>query len=102
MLTRKANRKSVESIQVKTLDKAERKTKYPYPYFPYYNSYSDCYATFDFPDGSVKELRINRKYTYDGSLMEGATGTLTYKEIEYAKDYRGRLFVNFEGDNLLG
>lgn len=68
------------------------------------------YVTFEFPDGLVKEIKVDfislsgrskiEPYSsiYD-SLIEGNTGILTYKEIE---DYDVRSFISFEKDPEYG
>ena len=78
--------------------------------------------SFKFPDGSIKELRVDRQsyhnrlkkndpdsFQYD-SLTVGDTGILTYKEIENIEErvknenvrYGSRLFISFEKDPEYG
>ena len=72
----------------------------------------DYIASFKFPDGSVKELKVGgnswkiKRELYD-SIREGDIGILIYKEREDIEErfnkenrrYNGRQFISFEKDS---
>jgi len=55
-----------------------------------------CLVTFKFPDGSEKELRIEREIFEN--LNVGDTGTLSYKERKNATSFDHRRCIRFEKD----
>jgi len=60
----------------------------------------DFFATFEFPDGSEKEFDVKAPYYHNGSLKEGGTGTLTYKESKNSKSWKDRRFVSYREDGV--
>ena len=55
------------------------------------------YVTFQFADGSKKELFVESSKIYD-TLEEGETGTLSYKRLGNSGWIGARSFVGFEKD----